>query len=60
MASVERSDTLVVIVENVALGLVYQALLLPEKAIQAQLEALKLSETASLLRYIGLSLSPVR
>ena len=38
-------------------GLVYQALLLPEKAIQAHLEALKLSETASLLRYIGLSLS---
>ena len=48
---------IILFVNLVALGLVYQALLLPEKAIQAHLEALKLSETASLLRYIGLSLS---
>ena len=48
---------IILFVNLVSLGLAYQALLLPEQAIQAHQEALKLSETVPSPRYIGLSLS---
>ncbi len=46
-------------VNLVALGLAYQALMLPEKALQAHLEGLEVSKTVPSQRYIGLSFSLV-
>ncbi|GER89953.1 hypothetical protein KDW_41150 [Dictyobacter vulcani] len=46
---------IILFVNLVSLGLAYQALLLPEKALQAHLEALEMSKTVPSARYIGLS-----
>ncbi len=44
-------------VNLITLGVAYQVLLLPEKALQAHLEALEISKTVPSQRYIGLSSS---
>ena len=49
--------SVLLIVGLLTLGMVYQALLLPEKALQAHLEALKLAESVSANRYIAMSAS---
>ncbi|GCE23828.1 tetratricopeptide repeat protein [Dictyobacter kobayashii] len=48
---------IILFVNLVSLGLAYQALLLPEKALQAHLEALETSKKVPSSRYIGLSIS---
>jgi predicted ATPase/DNA-binding SARP family transcriptional activator len=61
LASTEAARTLtfsiLLIVNLLTLGIVYQALLLPEKALQTHLEALKLAESVSAKRYIAMSAS---
>jgi DNA-binding SARP family transcriptional activator len=49
--------SILLIVNLLTLGIVYQALLLPEKAMGAHLEALKIAESLSAKRYIALSAS---
>ena len=61
LQSTEAAHTLtfsiLLIVNLSTLGIVYQALLLPEKAIEAHLEAMKIAESLSAKRYIALSAS---
>jgi tetratricopeptide (TPR) repeat protein len=63
LQSTEAAHTLtyniLLLVNLMTLGLVYQALLLPEKALQADLEALSIAESASASRYISMSASLV-
>jgi tetratricopeptide (TPR) repeat protein len=49
--------SILLIVNLLTLGIVYQALLLPEKARGAHLEALKIAESLSAKRYIAMSAS---
>ncbi|GCE09419.1 ATP-binding protein [Dictyobacter aurantiacus] len=48
---------IILFVNLISLGLAYQALLLPEKALHAHMEAWELSETVPSSRYTGLSIS---
>jgi len=61
LQSTEAAHTLtfsvLLIVNLLTLGIVYQALLLPEKAIGAHLEALTIAESLSAKRYIAMSAS---
>ncbi len=61
LQSTEAAHTLtfsvLLIVNLLTLGIVYQALLLPEKALGAHLEALKMAESVSAKRYISMSAS---
>ena len=61
LQSTEAAQTLtfsvLLIVNLLALGIVYQAVLLPEKALGAHLEALKIAESVSAKRYIAMSAS---
>jgi tetratricopeptide (TPR) repeat protein len=61
LQSTEAAHTLtfniLLIVNLLTLGIVYQALLLPEKAIGVHLEALKIAESLSANRYISMSAS---
>jgi DNA-binding SARP family transcriptional activator/predicted ATPase len=61
LESTEAARTLtfsiLLIVNLLTLGIVYQALLLPEKALQTHLEALKIAESVSASRYIAMSAS---
>jgi tetratricopeptide (TPR) repeat protein len=49
--------SILLIVNLLTLGIVYQALLLPEQAMEAHLEALKIAESLSAKRYIAMSAS---
>jgi len=49
--------SILLIVNLLTLGIVYQALLLPEKAMEAHLEALQIAESLSAKRYIAMSAS---
>jgi len=49
--------SILLIVNLLTLGIVYQALLLPEQATEANLEAMKIAESLSAKRYIALSAS---
>ena len=61
LQSTEAARTLtfsiLLIVNLSTLGIVYQALLLPEKATEAHLESMKIAESLSAKRYIALSAS---
>jgi tetratricopeptide (TPR) repeat protein len=61
LQSTEAAHTLtfsiLLIVNLLTLGIVYQALLLPEKAMGAHLEALQIAESLSAKRYIAMSAS---
>jgi DNA-binding SARP family transcriptional activator/tetratricopeptide (TPR) repeat protein len=61
LQSTEAAQTLtlriLLIVNLLTLGIVYQALLLPEQAMVAHLEAMKIAESLSAKRYIAMSAS---